>query len=62
MQKCAAPTSNVEEGGGVEIKTVRSNKDVYLKNKVERPTYLNTDKEVLVVALEEIEGGHELPI
>ena len=32
------------------------------RNKIRRPTYLNSDEEALVVALAEIEGAHELPI
>ena len=31
VQKCAAPTSNVEEGRGVEIKTVRNHQYVCSK-------------------------------
>ena len=62
MQKCAAPTSNVEEGRGVEIKTVRNHQDVCSKIKVGRPTYLNLDEEVLVVASTETEGAHGLHI
>ena len=62
MQKCASPTSNVEEGGGVEIKTVRNHQYVCSKIKVGRPTYRNSDEEALVVALTEIEGAHGFPI
>ena len=62
VQKCAAPTSNVEEGGGVEIKTVRNHQYVCSKIKVGRPTYCNSDEEALVVALAEVEGDHGLPI
>ena len=54
MQKCAAPTSNVEERRGFEIKTVRNDQDVCSNNAFGRPTYLNSDKEALVVASEEI--------
>ena len=32
------------------------------KNKVGRPTYLNSDEEALMVASEDIEGAHGLPI
>ena len=32
------------------------------KIKIGRPTYLNTDEEALVVASDNIEGAHELPI
>ena len=31
-------------------------------NKIGRPTYLNNDKESLIVAASEIEGGHDLPL
>ena len=62
MQKCAAPTSNVEEGRGIEIKTVRNDQDVCSKIKFGRPTYLNSDEEVFLVALEETEVAHGLPI
>ena len=62
MQKCAAPTSNIEEGRGVKIKTVKNHKMSVQKIKVGRPNYLNSDEEALVVALTEIEGAHGLPI
>ena len=32
------------------------------RNKIGRPTYLNSDEEALVVASAEIEGAHGLPI
>ena len=34
----------------------------FKKIKVGRPTYLNSDEEALMIASEEIEGSHGLPI
>ena len=62
MQKFTAPTSNVEERRGVEIKSVRNHQYIRSKIKVGRRTYLNKYEETLVVASAEMEGAHELPI
>ena len=62
VHKCAERTSNIEEMRGVEIKSVRNYQDVCSKNKIGRPTYLNSDEEALVVELEEIEGAHGFSI
>ena len=51
VQKFAAPTSNVEEGRGVEIKTVINHQDFCSKIKFGRTTYLNSDEEAFLVAL-----------
>ena len=50
----AARPSNVEVRRGVEIKSVRNHQDYCSKTKIGRRTYLNSDEEALVVALEDI--------
>ena len=50
VHKFTARTSNVEEGRGFYVISVRNHQYVCSKIKVGIPTYLNSDEEALVVA------------